>query len=530
MPPEIYNKQPFNGHTVDLWAVGVILLIMLTGRRPWDKPHLLDTAFRHITQGHLTTILRNSWNIVGLSEDAIDLLQRMLVLDPVDRLTFEQVRSHPWICTMGPEETLGCLYDHLKSYTVKESLDEDELIQMHICKDGNKLPVRRQTRGRMRMMMEEQITKVQDDCWNDNDLFDREEDQKMPTKNCAGKSIVDNNTIVSNTFFDSIISEATGESQDTGNVNNSGSNKKKRDHEMNDFDALTIKTLRNICIQDKTKGQLNKEDVLQSAGEDTILYECENDESNGPVQRRLTRGMIRDTQKKKNQEEWESREMSCFDALIAAMIEIEEGKRKKPSREKKDKSGNERTSAKKKSQLSSTCKKRQIKETIISTSKKRQGKATVNNDVAEPMTSIKKRQSKETIISTSKKRLTKEATKVKTTVNNDVAEPMTRKKSRTEEHIPISNVQLIAEVPAGRKGNGKRSSRRNIQNSTTKTIRVTLAIGNEKPDVADVIISPVIPIPGKSAGAVPVISTTEIGLSHKVVRWIISLKFLRHLW
>jgi serine/threonine protein kinase len=36
------------------------------------------------------------WN-VGLTSDAMDLLQRMLFIDPQDRLSLDQVRAHPWM-------------------------------------------------------------------------------------------------------------------------------------------------------------------------------------------------------------------------------------------------------------------------------------------------------------------------------------------------------------------------------------------------------------------------------------------------
>ena len=31
------NRDPFDGHAVDMWAVGVILFLMLTGFPPWER-------------------------------------------------------------------------------------------------------------------------------------------------------------------------------------------------------------------------------------------------------------------------------------------------------------------------------------------------------------------------------------------------------------------------------------------------------------------------------------------------------------
>ena len=97
MSPEICkNKQPFDGHAVDLWAAGVILFLMLTGFPPWERAALSDERFKYMSNGYLVQML-TEWN-VGLSADAMDLLQRMFWLDPLDRLSLEQVWNHPWMC------------------------------------------------------------------------------------------------------------------------------------------------------------------------------------------------------------------------------------------------------------------------------------------------------------------------------------------------------------------------------------------------------------------------------------------------
>ena len=96
MSPEIAdNKASFDGHAVDLWASGVILFLMLTGFPPWERPCQSDDRFKYMTSGYLVQML-SEWNL-GLSPDAMDLLQRMLWLDPKDRLGLEQVQAHPWM-------------------------------------------------------------------------------------------------------------------------------------------------------------------------------------------------------------------------------------------------------------------------------------------------------------------------------------------------------------------------------------------------------------------------------------------------
>ena len=96
LSPEVcVNELPFDGPTVDLWAAGVILFMMLVGEPPWEEPKLTDPNFRSIAAGgNLMQIL--TARRTGLSVDAMDLLQKMLLMDPADRLSLEQVISHPW--------------------------------------------------------------------------------------------------------------------------------------------------------------------------------------------------------------------------------------------------------------------------------------------------------------------------------------------------------------------------------------------------------------------------------------------------
>ena len=82
MSPEIYRKLPFDGHAVDIWAVGTVLLFMLTGKR-LSNPPLVDRAFEGVE--------------LGLSHDATDLLRKIFRLDPKDRLTLDKIWKHPFV-------------------------------------------------------------------------------------------------------------------------------------------------------------------------------------------------------------------------------------------------------------------------------------------------------------------------------------------------------------------------------------------------------------------------------------------------
>lgn len=110
MSPEIFrNTEPFDGFAIDLWAAGVILYIMLTGFPPYDQASMVDQRFELIVNGKLLQQLR-AWEI-DVSDEAGDLMQSMLQLDPRHRLTLSEVMEHDWVTNEDvqppPREELG---------------------------------------------------------------------------------------------------------------------------------------------------------------------------------------------------------------------------------------------------------------------------------------------------------------------------------------------------------------------------------------------------------------------------------------
>eukprot|EP01033_Poteriospumella_lacustris_P009835 gene9836-7040_t len=89
--PEILRAAQY-GKGVDMWSFGVILYILLGGYPPFydnDRAMLfkkIKTAAYEFHEGY--------WNEV--SDDAKDLIRRLLVVDMKTRLTVDQALAHPW--------------------------------------------------------------------------------------------------------------------------------------------------------------------------------------------------------------------------------------------------------------------------------------------------------------------------------------------------------------------------------------------------------------------------------------------------
>ena len=93
MAPEIIN-----GHfckKTDIWSVGVIIYLMLTGKHPFEitkegKEDIFDII---LSKDYDVTELDKS----ECSEEAKDIILKTLVKDPDKRLSTEECLNHPWI-------------------------------------------------------------------------------------------------------------------------------------------------------------------------------------------------------------------------------------------------------------------------------------------------------------------------------------------------------------------------------------------------------------------------------------------------
>lgn len=116
MSPELINQgakdKGYDGRSVDVWASGILLLVMLLGSFPFDHTEHPDP---NTSEAHLEVWLQQvskRWSEVPhmaeavkkLSPEIKDLLNRIFVIDAAKRVTIKQIERHPWYKMPLPEK------------------------------------------------------------------------------------------------------------------------------------------------------------------------------------------------------------------------------------------------------------------------------------------------------------------------------------------------------------------------------------------------------------------------------------------
>lgn len=134
--PEVLRKR--YGPEADVWSAGVIVYILLSGVPPfWAETE--QGIFEQVLHGDLD-FSSDPWP--AISEDAKDLVRKMLVRDPRRRLTAHEVLCHPWVQVDGvaPDKPLdSAVLSRMKQFSamnklkkmalrvIAESLSEEEI-------------------------------------------------------------------------------------------------------------------------------------------------------------------------------------------------------------------------------------------------------------------------------------------------------------------------------------------------------------------------------------------------------------------
>lgn len=133
-PEQLLTQKPQYGMEADWWSYGVLLYEMLTGNTPFFDPNI-SQMYKKIQTADVKYD-----RYPPIDEDAVDLLQKLLVRDPAQRIGYTDLREHPFFSTIEwgalelkdveppfippTEELMQNVHEHFRNMNVKETIGD----------------------------------------------------------------------------------------------------------------------------------------------------------------------------------------------------------------------------------------------------------------------------------------------------------------------------------------------------------------------------------------------------------------------
>lgn len=106
LAPEVVNQKKYT-LVSDLWSIGVILYQIFFGILPFEKPRNILELGRNLQEMGLTIMpIPKMRNGATISSQGKDMLQQLLKIEPIERMTWGGFFSDPWFASFTSQSVL----------------------------------------------------------------------------------------------------------------------------------------------------------------------------------------------------------------------------------------------------------------------------------------------------------------------------------------------------------------------------------------------------------------------------------------
>eukprot|EP00955_Chlamydomonas_euryale_P100571 365294-Chlamydomonas_euryale.AAC.6 len=127
-PEVILSASHYDGKTADIWSCGVMLFSMLFGQFPFHP----SEAGPDLNSLIISTIISKEFAVptgIPISNECHDLLEKIFVKDPHNRIKMAEIQQHPWFREGLPESAFAVNQQYLNSthyagFQTQEQIDE----------------------------------------------------------------------------------------------------------------------------------------------------------------------------------------------------------------------------------------------------------------------------------------------------------------------------------------------------------------------------------------------------------------------
>lgn len=86
--PEMFFGEEYDS-SIDIWALGVVLFYCISGYFPFESYQLQKLSYKIMFEEPIYPL--------GISDELLDLIKKLLDKEPDDRITWTQIFDHPWV-------------------------------------------------------------------------------------------------------------------------------------------------------------------------------------------------------------------------------------------------------------------------------------------------------------------------------------------------------------------------------------------------------------------------------------------------